>query len=200
MPLSCAFAFLVCFIISALIKAANRKNLYDFSVFCFGKIFAGIISVFLSAVIILQLSSLICRFLNLMHVYFFHDAKITAVAFYFMLVPVVFAFFGFETIGRTAKILGIIALLIQLLLFINSYSGYDGYKLYPIFGDGIGSMSYFAFRSLSLFFPMLLMCLTSAKGQNGMKSTQKIMLISAIIAALICAVVQLLLALSGSYN
>lgn len=199
-PMACLLAFFVFSIAFLAMKKSKSSDFHDLAVTGFGKTLGTIVCVFLVLILLICTSRLINRFLNIMRSYFYQDAMYDSIAVYFLVVLVIFACMGLETITRTAKLVGIILILSQALLFFNSSSGYELYKIYPLAGDGAGHMLSFAFSSIIYFMPALLVALITAKGTHGTINTGKTVRKSVVITVIVCTITQLFLGLAFTYD
>lgn len=199
-PLGCLLAF---FVYAACAWAQIKTGSGDLSelfTYAFGRVASSVISVVICAIQVLFISIIMDRFLNLMQAFFFHDASIYALAGYFFAVTTVLACMGFEVQNRTAKLTAILFLLVHILLLFNSRSGYESYKIYPVVGDGSEHMLLFSLQSVILFLPSLTVLLSCSGGVNGSASGMRISLRATTVTTIICAVTQLFLALSATYD
>ena len=199
-PIACITAFLIFALCIFAIKKSNATDLNSLAEYAIGKIPGKIVCIHIAGMLLISVSELLNRFINLMFSYFFQDASYYSIGIYFLLVIALITCMGFETINRTAKVAGVVFAAAQILLLANSFSSYELYKIYPIAGDGVHSMLNFAFDSGALFLPAFTCALAAAKGMNGVRNASKNGARAMIIALIICGVTQLLLALALPYD
>ena len=199
LPIACIAAFLVFALCVFAMNRSRSSDLCSLITYSVGKPIGSVICVYISLLLLVCISRLLDKFINTMCGYFFQDSSYHSVGIYFFIAMLVLAWTGFETINRTAKVMGIIFIAAQILLFANSISSYEAYKIFPIAGDGTRSMLGFSYRSGVLFLPAFATALITTKGMHGTKNTIKNGARAMIIAVIICAASQILLGLSQTY-
>ena len=200
LPVGCLLAFLLAALCIFALKKTHTEDLAELAEYSIGKVFSRTLALILSALMVTFAALLSNRFLNVMHGYFFYESSVYSVALYFFAVPLILACTGYEVIGRTAKVCGVIFIVFHVLLLFNSRSGYELYKLYPIAGDGLLSVISGSLRSVGLFLPVFIALLSCAGGYNDKKTVAVVSLRGTAAAAVLCAVTQLLIALSATYD
>ena len=200
LPIACFLAFAVFALCAFAMKKSKSGDLTILLNTTLGKIPATVLSIYFSAIIIACTCTLLNRFLNILRSFFFQDASYYAIAVYMLLVISVLAATGFEAINRTAKLTSVFLIIVMLLLFVNSGNSYQLYKIYPIAGDGATSMSLFSLQSTVYFLPALIVALIASRGMHGVRNASKNAATAVVISAALCAVSQLFLALSYTYD
>ena len=198
------FAAFIALLLFCLITEVMKRNGYDnFSEMldnCFGALGSNIISVILLIGFAFSAYAPLMRFVQIMHGFFFTGVSYRQILLFMLPASVVLAWLGFEALGRTAKCYSVVMLVVTAVSFIVSWKELDSYRLYPLVGCSVERVATMTISQTVSFLPALMGLLISSSGLNGRKTMRYVGVRAAVISALICFVVQLLLGMIYSYS
>lgn len=140
------------------------------------------------------------QFTRAMHGLFFDGVSYTRIVVFTMPAVLVTALLGFETIGRTARLIAPALLTVLFLSTAASASEFEPYRLYPFPGNSAVEIASQTLEEIATFLPALLCLLINADGLNSIKTAKRAGIAAALVSALICLVSQLALGLCYTYK
>lgn len=194
------FASLIIFLIAmAVMKRTNMDNLSDMVEVALGRGGAGIASTILLMSFILAAYVPLASFTQAMHALFYNGVEYGKLLLFIIPSVVIMAWLGFEAIGRVAKCFSWILIAVTALSLIGASSEFEVYRLYPLMAGGLKHNSKLVICQTTVFLPAMAATLITMKGLNGINSAKRIGIRSAVIAMIICLVVQLAEGLTFEY-
>lgn len=200
LPLSIIVSLLVFLLCWRGMRSSGCRNLNELITFSMGKVIGKIVVLIITAVFIVSALEPLSIFIQVMTGLIYDNAEYTMITLF--LIPVVFlvAVFGLESIGRIAKCFAILLAVMLLISIVSTLGEVETFRLYPLLGDGIGHMTEFTLSEVFSFLPAMCGLMVAGNGLQGVKSVKRVGIISAVIAIVICATVQLFLGLIYTYR
>lgn len=189
--------FLLCLFAMNKLGVATFHELADRAV---GEKLSCVFMLILSASLLFNAFVLLLRFATIIHSYIFVESDYIGVALWIFLPVLSLSLFGFETLGRMAKIFGVALLVLFLLGFVSATDGFSVHRLYPLFGDGAYNIAISSFKNSYKFIPAFIAPLVLSKGINGVKTVKKSVIIGSIFAVLLSFITQLVIGLTYEYT
>ena len=200
LPFAAFIALLLFCLITEVMKRNGYDNFSDMLDNCFGALGSNIVSIILLIGFSFSAYAPLMRFVQIMHGLFFAGVSYRQILLFMLPASVVLAWLGFEALGRTAKCYSVVILAVTAVSFVVSWNEIDSYRLYPLVGCSAERVVTMTISQTVSFLPALMGLLISSSGLNGRKTMRYVGVRSAVISALICFVVQLLLGMIYSYS
>ncbi len=200
LPIASLIALLVfCFAALGMKKGSYKCFNYMLEDTC-----GGTVSCFICVVLIfcftLTAVAPLSNFIQIMHGLFYSNVSNRQLVFYVLPGVLIVAWMGFETIGRTAKCMFAILILATILTLVAALGEYDIYRLYPLPISNARIVANNSFSETAAFLPALAALLICTEGMNDNKTMLYVGIRSALIAAVVCSVVQLFLGMIFPYS
>lgn len=193
-------ALLVFLLASACMKRMEYVNFPSMLEDTCGKFGGGVLSIILLFGFVFAAYDPLARFVQVMHGLFFSGVDYRQIILFMLPNVIIIAWLGLETLGRTAKCFFILLFAVTIATVLAAAGEYESYRLYPIMGGSIKNVATLSLSETSAFFPAFAALLICAKGLNSNKTMLGTGVYAGIIAALICAAMQLLLGMVFTYS
>ncbi|MEG1559635.1 MAG: GerAB/ArcD/ProY family transporter [Clostridia bacterium] len=200
LPISILLSVVIFLIVSFALKKSGQGGLMEMARYAFGPIGEFIYAFVLIAGLLIAAIIPTDNFLLVMQSYLYVDSDYTEIIIYIVPVIAILAFIGFEGLGRTAKLLSWVFIIILFVTFFNLGESLETYRLAPFLGDGVEHMATISINSMYCFLPGLLSIFTLTRGTQGEKNAKFSGVTSGIIAAVIVFITQLIIGMAFSYN
>lgn len=199
-PLAACIALLVFLLAAWAMRSSRSANLISMLEYGAGKVLGRVIALALSFMLLLFAAIPMTRFFDILHNLFYTTSNYFALSIYVLPAIMVFAWLGFEIIGRSSKLFIVIVLAVHLMLIIFAITECEPLNLAPVMGDGYAHLSEFAVTGNILFLPGLLAVLCLTRGTQGLKNARFSGISAVLIVVLICGVTQLVLGMIYPYS
>ena len=161
-----------------------RKDLLEIFDISFGR-YIGFLFSFIYASSFLAASGILLReFYELLKSYVFPNTPISVINGTIIIILIVAAFLGLETIARTAKLAAFFALFGYLALLILSSQYFKLSNLFPVFGYGIGKTILEGFTRSSAYSEVIVLAVFAGSLQ-GVKNIKKAGYLSLVLSGLL---------------
>ena len=200
--LSIPLAVLLSLILTMLLMNASRndESLPELMRRGTGKVGAAILSLPIAAAFVLAAAKPLTGFTEVLHRLVFDGVSYWAILLYVFPVTVFIAWKGFESVGRLALIFSGLILASVVIAAVSASPEFDSSRLYPLLGTGTREFLSFTASETLFLLPPLLAAHINLRGLNGREHARKIVMISALSAALLIGLTQLALGLIYPYK
>lgn len=134
--LTATLAFSIILILFYLYPGKNIIEIFELTL---GRFFGGLFSLIFSAYFLFTAATLLREFLDIFKIYFMPNTPTWIFCVCMIIVAMLSAFMGLESIARTAKIFAFFILFSFLIVMLLCSQNYKTENLYPLLGYGIGS-------------------------------------------------------------
>lgn len=200
LPVSIALSLSIFLLLASIIKKTGCANLSVLLKMAFGSFVTPIVSIAFLLLFSYSAYAPLSQFIRAMHGLFFDGVSYSRIVVFTMPPVLIAALLGFETVGRTAKLIAPLLFAVLAVPTAASYGEFELYRLYPLFGNGVKAMIAQVFEETCTFLPALICLLINADGMNGIETARRAGIRASVIAAIICFVCQLALALCYTYK
>lgn len=198
--IAAVLSLLVFMLASVCMKRMEYVNLSGMLEDTCGKLGGGVLTIMLLIGFVFASYDPLARFVQVMHGLFFSGVDYRQIILYMMPSVIIIAWLGLETLGRTAKCFFILLFAVTIATVLAASGEYESYRLYPLIGGSVKNAASLSLSETSAFLPAFAALLICSKGLNGNKNMLSVGLYAGIIAAAICAVIQLLLGMVFTYR
>lgn len=199
-PLSILVSLAIVILLS---RAIERSGCGDLAEYLDGRLgFAegtAVLTIFAACMIRNAVKPFSC-FLEVLHRLVFDGASYEMILAIIFPVTVFTAVRGFESIGRLAVCFGGIILISLMIVVVSAVPTYETYRLYPLMGDGPASFLRLTGEYTLNALPPMLGLLVMGRGLNGIRFAEKCAVRAALAASAACAVTQIALGLTYTYE
>ncbi|MBR5949397.1 MAG: GerAB/ArcD/ProY family transporter [Clostridia bacterium] len=200
LPLSVLLSLIIFLLIIRLMNRSCSISLGELLKKGLGGVFSPIVSALLTLLIFYAAYAPLSQFIRAMHGLFFDGVSYSRITVFTVPAALVCALLGFETIGRTARLVAPALFLVLLVSISASVSEFETYRLHPFPGNTAFQIAVQTLEEIGTFLPALLCLLINADGLNGTKTAKRAGVSAAFVSALVCLIAQLALALCYTYK
>lgn len=200
LPCSILLSLLIFLLLAAVMKRTQARSLGMLFENALGRVGFSIIAIAFLLLFAYSAYAPLSQFIRAMHGLFFDGVSYSRIVVFTMLPVLIASLLGFETIGRTAKLIAPLLFAVLAATTLASSVEFELYRLYPLLGNGAEAIAVQVLEETFTFLPALLCLLINADGLNGIESARRAGIFSALIAAVISLVCQLALGLCYTYS
>lgn len=199
LPLAALVSLAVFLLIAAMMEKCGAGNLGELLKTAFGA-FSPLAAFGLALIPIYAAYAPLSQFVRAMHGLFFDGVSYSRIVVFTFPAVLVCALLGFETIGRTARLIAPVLMAVLVLSAAASSVEFEAYRLFPLLGNGMTDIAAQVLRGIGVFLPALLCLLVNADGLNGLATARRAGMRAAAAGALVLLAVQLSLGLCYTYK
>lgn len=200
LPLAVLASLAVFLLIAGLMEKNGSVNLGELIAKGFGGVLAPLASIGLTMLVFYSAYAPMSQFIRAMHGLFFDGVSYSRIVVFTLPAVLITALLGFETIGRTAKLIAPALFLVLILSIAGSTSEFEAYRLHPLPGLSALQIAVQTLEEIGTFLPALMCLLINADGLNDLKTAKRAGIEVALFSSLICLVAQLALGLCYTYK
>ena len=187
---------LIVFLLAA--RAMAHRGLADLNGLLndsFGRTVGSILGAGIALLLVISAAMPLIRVLYVLHRYIYVDAGREVIAVYLLAALLILTLFGWESLGRLAKLCLFPTLAAFLVVLLSGIPDYAPYRLYPLLGGGTEKFLRASLSGVFSFLPPLLMLLICARGVHGPENAARLGAIALLFSGIFCMLVQLCLGL-----
>lgn len=200
LPLSIILSLLIFLLCWHGMRISGCRNLTELITFSMGKVLGKLIVTIIAIVFVVSALEPLSIFIQVMTGLIYDNTEYSMITLF--VIPVIFliSVLGLESIGRIAKCFAALLVIMIAISLASTVKEIEVFRLYPLMGDGIAHMGEFTLSEVFSFLPGLCGLLIVGNGLQGLKNIRKTGIISALVALVVCAFVQLFIGLIYTYK
>ena len=199
LPLSAIFALGVFLLAAHAMRVYVAQGLLGFLQTGLGNFMGRVFGCLLLLLLLYAGASLAERFVLMLREFVFIGEEEWRLLLYILLTALFICVLGWESIGRTAKLLVSIPVLAVYGTLLLAMRNYETHRLAPFLGDGTWHMLQNSVCDTGLYLPALLALLISARGVHGIKFARNAGVAAGGIAGVTTMLCQLALGMTYTY-